>query len=70
MQSVVIVNKAGIDRVLRGEPGMTFVVDEFTNGVLGPVAHVRDYRFPPSQLKAKPFQIWSIPFDGYEVVKR
>jgi hypothetical protein len=51
----------GVDRVLDGALGMTFVVDRFTDGQAGKVAHVRDYRH-------RPFQIWSIPADGYEIV--
>jgi hypothetical protein len=37
---------------------MTFIVDHFTRGIRGPIAHLRDYRYPN---KWCPFQIWSIP---------
>lgn len=65
MVVVKIKGPEGIARVLSSEPGMTFLVDKFTNGVRGMVAHVRDYRFPsPTQA----YQIWSIPAEGYEIV--
>lgn len=48
---------------------MTFPVDKFTIGVLGPVAHVRDYRFRPTEFRAANYQIWSIGADGYEIVE-
>jgi hypothetical protein len=25
---------------------MTFIVDHFTRGIRGPIAHLRDYRYP------------------------
>ena len=55
----------GIARVLSGAAGMTFVVDSFTPGQQGQVAHVRDYRYPGAHY---PWQIWSIPRPGYEVI--
>jgi hypothetical protein len=52
-------------RVLNGEVGMTFIVDHFTRGIRGPIAHLRDYRYPN---KWCPFRIWSVPVDCYQVV--
>lgn len=63
--TAVQINETGCDRVLDGKPGMVFIVDAFTNGARGPIAHVRDYRYAND---SKPFQIWSIGADGYEVV--
>lgn len=61
---VVKINQEGCFRVLEGRPGMTFIVDHFT-GSTQQVAAVRDYRFPDGH---KPFQIWSIGSNGYEMV--
>lgn len=66
---IIKINKEGCNRVLNGQIGMTFPVDKFTVGVLGPVAHVRDYRFGPTELRAVNYQIWSIGADGYEIVE-
>ncbi len=57
----------GLPRVLNGQVGMTFIVNEFTEGAYGPVAHVRDYRFVSDASK---FQVWSLAGDQYEVVLR
>jgi len=62
---VVQLTVHGTDRVLESKAGMTFIVDSF-GGVSGKVAHVRDYRYPN---KFKPYQIWSIQPDGYEIIK-
>jgi hypothetical protein len=53
----------GVHRVIRGEEGMIFPVDKFSNGLMGDVAHIRDYRFDGTL----GYVIWSIPADGYEV---
>jgi hypothetical protein len=55
----------GTDRVIRGEEGMIFPVDKFSDGVMGKVAHIRDYRFDGP----RSYQIWSIPADGYELFR-
>lgn len=65
MMTIVKINEHGAGRVLRGEPGMTFVVDSFTVTGRGNIAHVRDYRFVT---KGRDFQIWSIGPEGYEIV--
>lgn len=63
--AVVKLKRPGVERVLNGQMGMTFIVDEFTDSVGGGrVAHVRDYRFLPDNQ----FQVWSIPEYGYEVL--
>lgn len=62
---IVKLLSAGVPRVLDGIPGMTFMVDEFTPGAEGPVAHVRDYRFDKSP---GGFQIWSIGAKGYQQI--
>lgn len=66
---VAKINAQGVARVLDGKPGMTFVVDCFTDGLRGPVAHVRDYRYPGPRNNGEPFQIWSIAADGYELIE-
>jgi hypothetical protein len=58
---IKLTSARGVARVGEGALGMTFVVDGFTDGQAGKVAHVRDYR-------RRPFQIWSIPADSYEIV--
>jgi hypothetical protein len=62
---VVKLTEAGRARVLDGVAGMTFIVDSFTHGQRGPVAHVRDYRYPGDHY---PYQIWSIGVIGYEII--
>lgn len=54
---------AGIPRVIKGQEGMIFVVDKFTDGISGQIAHVRDYRYDGFY----GYAIWSIPADGYEI---
>jgi hypothetical protein len=67
---VVMVNREGAERVLNGSPGMTFLVDSFTRSGDGVtwVAHVRDYRGQYKGFNSKPYQVWSVPQRGYEVV--
>lgn len=57
----------GVARVLDGTAGMTFLVDTFTPGIAGPVAHVRDYRYRRDDV-GKEFQIWSLAADQYELL--
>jgi hypothetical protein len=68
--TVARLTKAGATCVLDGEKafeaGMLFVVDNFTSGLMGPVAHLRDYRYGKDNHKG--FQTWSVGADGYEVV--
>lgn len=64
---VVKINVKGCADVLDGTPGMTFIVERFTSGAAGKVAHVRDYRY--RDLDNYPYQIWCIGGDGYEVVQ-
>lgn len=68
MPTTVVVRptRMGLRKILDGQEGMVFMVDKFTNGLLGPVAHVRDYR--SGQDSHKGFTIWSLPYDEYEVV--
>lgn len=61
---VVILTKDGLDRVLEGKHGMTFLVDAVTQGAAGPVAHVRDYRYGDFSI-GKHYCIWSIQAYGY-----
>jgi hypothetical protein len=63
---VVRLLERGLSRVLDGYVGMTFTVDNFTPGVAGPVAHVRDHRYTGSG--GQPYQIWSLAADDYEVI--
>lgn len=57
----------GVSRVLDGAVGMEFPVDKFTVGSMGPVAHVKDTRRENRSL-GRPFAIWSLGFDDYELV--
>lgn len=61
---VIKLLRQGLHR-LPGEIGMTFIVDSFSPGAAGDVAHVRDYRYPQD---GRPYCIWSIPADGYEII--
>lgn len=65
---IVRLTKDGLDRVLNGVVGMTFIVDSFTDTVdnRGQMAHVRDYRFGFGKYNA--YQIWSIGPEGYEEI--
>lgn len=68
---VVRLKEKGLDRVLNGTVGMTFIVDKFTDTVddRGQMAHVRDYRFRREHWQtSKMYQIWSIGPEGYEEV--
>lgn len=69
MIRVVRLKKEGLDRVLNGTVGMTFIVDRFTDTVddRGWMAHVRDYRY--GRGTDSPYQVWSIGPDGYEEIK-
>lgn len=68
MMHIAKLKQEGLARVLDGRVGMTFIVDKFTDGVAGKVAHVRDYRWPPETNMGRPFVIWSIAADGYELI--
>lgn len=59
------INSEGVDRVLRGEVGMTFPVDHFTDSPNGRIAHVRDYRYAGG---GHGFQIWSVAARGYDLI--
>lgn len=65
MQTVIRINERGAARVLNGTAGMTFVVERFSPGVAGEVAHVLDYRYPREDAVGG-YQSWSIAADGYE----
>ncbi len=57
------------DRVMRGEAGMTFIVDSVTvrSGIgLSVIYHVRDYRYASDAWGA--FCIWSLAPGDYEEV--
>lgn len=60
----VILTKKGEDRVLRGEAGMTFVVDRdfHRDNDGGRVVHVRDYRYNHPGVA---FQIWTLAPEDY-----
>jgi hypothetical protein len=60
-----VVKLTNTRRVLGGTVGMTFIVDKFSDSPHGPVAHVRDYRYHGGH---RPFQVWSVPADDYEVI--
>jgi hypothetical protein len=62
---IIKLTPAGTARVSESTEGMTFIVDAWTDGERGKVAHVRDYRYPS---KLRPFQIWSIAAGGYELI--
>lgn len=64
-QVVVRLKERGVTKVLDGMPNMTFIVDDFTVGLMGPVAHVRDYRHIRDD--GRP-QTWSLSADEYEVL--
>lgn len=66
---VIAVTKGGLHRVYLGkdEPGFTFLVDTVTEGLVGPVVHVRDYRRPDD---GTTWNICSIGADGYRIVHR
>jgi hypothetical protein len=63
----VRVTKDGTDRVLSGWAGMVLRVKDFTPGLVGPVAHCIDLRYPRPESPTG-YQTWSIGADGYEVV--
>lgn len=65
---VIKLLKAGLPRVLNGEIGITFIVDQLSGTVGYNVAHIRDYRY--SNERKKNYSIWSIPADGYEFVNK
>lgn len=66
MLTVAKINEKGLWRAGNSAVGMTFIVDKFTPDQYGGhVAHVRDYRYPGDHF---PYQIWSIPADGYDII--
>lgn len=66
MHTVVRLNQKGLRRVRNAAVGLTFIVDNFTPDQFGGrVAHIRDYRYPGDHF---PWQIWSIPADGYDII--
>lgn len=68
--TIVVLTEAAVRsyRIPRAERGMAFVVDKFSNGVNGMVAHVRDYRFSERETGgSSDYAIWSIGADLYEV---
>jgi hypothetical protein len=52
-------------RVLNGKAGMVFEVDKTSFGLSGLVVHVRDHRFTNG---GKPYQIWSLGAEDYELI--
>lgn len=65
-QMIARLTPAGVERVLDGAAGMTFIVDAITDGHGGRrIAYVRDYRFKGDY---REFQIWSIGPEGYQLV--
>ena len=69
-QMIARLTKDGTARVLNGEVGMTFIVDEITTNGLRRIAHVRDYRYPRvvNGERHADYQIWSIGPEGYQLV--
>lgn len=63
---VIKLLKAGCSRVTIPQIGQTFIVDSFTDSPNGKIAHVRDYRY--GLMMDRPYQIWSIGPDGYEII--
>jgi hypothetical protein len=63
--NVIRLLEGGVSRVLNGMVGLTFLVESFTEGVSGPVAHVRDYRY---RSEPSTYQIWSLAADQYELL--
>ena len=66
---LVKLNMEGTSRVLNGEVGMTFIVDQFTVSAGRPgeyVAHVQDHRYPVGP-SGRP-QIWSLCPGQYELL--
>ena len=57
--------KGGLERIPHSQIGQTFMVEDFTSGQAGDVAHIRDYRFPS---KSRDYQVWSLAGDQYEVL--
>jgi hypothetical protein len=67
-QMIARLTEKGTSRVLNGAAGMTFIVDEITEGVgCRRIAHVRDYRYANKDL-GREFQIWSLGPEGYQLV--
>lgn len=66
--AVVMLTEKGVERVLRGRKGMTFLVDKFTDTVdgRGRMAHVRDYSFPGPNYQ---WQIWSLGPEHYVIIQ-
>ena len=66
---VIRINEKALSRVMNGQIGMTFIVDEFTDTIddRGKIAHVRDYRY--FNTFGRLYQIWSIDPEGYEVIE-
>lgn len=66
--TVIRLLSKGLDRVMDGQIGMTFIVDSFTDKVdnSGQVAHVRDYRYGRT---IRDYQIWSIGPEGYKIIE-
>lgn len=64
--TIVKLLPAGLERVLNGQVGMTFIVDKFIDTIdnRGRIAHVIDYRYKGEHR----YQIWSIGPEGYEIV--
>jgi len=65
--TVIELTEEGLDRVLGGQIGMTFIVDSMSGTAGNAVVHVRDYRYPTEN---KPYQIWSISPDGYNFINK
>ena len=65
---VIAVMGDGLRRVPNSVDGATFIVNSATEGLMGTVVHVRDYRYTEHGTRA--FVIWSVGADGYRVVQR
>lgn len=64
MVAVAILKESGVQRVLDGKIGMTFIIESFS-GFENRCANVKDYRYPND---VKPYQIWTLPDGGYRLV--
>ena len=68
--TAVRLTRSGLSRVLNATVGQIFLVDHFTPGVGGLVAHVRDFRYPQCERPTvRDFQIWSLGVGDWEPVR-
>lgn len=66
-QLIRINSERGVARILNGKIGMLFIVENWV-GVDHRCAAVLDYRYPDANA-AGGYQCWTIPEDGFEIVR-